>query len=85
MQEKSPFTFRDLFKQRKRWMQGIYMVCTSPLIPIQSKLILSISLGVLAVTSIGIYRQLTSTLAGRVSAESGSASVKCGSGSRLYV
>jgi cellulose synthase/poly-beta-1,6-N-acetylglucosamine synthase-like glycosyltransferase len=45
MQEKSPFTFRDLFKQRKRWMQGIYMVCMSPLIPIQSKLILSISLG----------------------------------------
>jgi hypothetical protein len=49
MQEKSPFTFRDLFKQRKRWMQGIYMVCTSPLIPIQSKLILSISLGIVVV------------------------------------
>ena len=45
MQEKSPFTFKDLFKQRKRWMQGIYMVCMSPLIPVQSKLILSISLG----------------------------------------
>lgn len=44
MQEKSPFTFQDLFKQRKRWMQGIYLVCTSPLIPVQSKLILSISL-----------------------------------------
>jgi len=44
MQEKSPFTFRDLFKQRKRWMQGIYMVCRSPLIPVKSKLLLSISL-----------------------------------------
>jgi hypothetical protein len=75
MQEKSPFTFRDLFKQRKRWMQGIYMVCTSPLIPLQSKLILSISLGALAVTSIGIiylYSQLIP--AGRV-AESESASI----------
>ena len=27
MHEKSPFTFQDFFKQRKRWMQGIYMVC----------------------------------------------------------
>jgi len=44
MLEKSPFTFRDLFKQRKRWMQGIYLVCQSPLIPVKSKLILSISL-----------------------------------------
>jgi len=44
MQEKSPFTFQDFFKQRKRWMQGIYMVCRSPLIPIRSKLFLSISL-----------------------------------------
>jgi len=44
MLEKSPFTFQDFFKQRKRWMQGIYLVCRSPLIPIQSKLILSISL-----------------------------------------
>jgi len=44
MLEKSPFTFRDLFKQRKRWMQGIYLVCRSPLIPLQSKLLLSISL-----------------------------------------
>jgi len=44
MHEKSPFTFQDFFKQRKRWMQGIYMVCRSPLIPLPSKLILSISL-----------------------------------------
>eukprot|EP00088_Acartia_fossae_P068071 TRINITY_DN8564_c0_g2_i2.p1 TRINITY_DN8564_c0_g2~~TRINITY_DN8564_c0_g2_i2.p1 ORF type:complete len:472 (+),score=66.19 TRINITY_DN8564_c0_g2_i2:49-1464(+) len=44
MLEKSPFTFRDLFKQRKRWMQGIYLVCQSPLIPVKAKLILSISL-----------------------------------------
>jgi len=44
MHEKSPFTFQDFFKQRKRWMQGIYMVCRSELIPIKSKFILSISL-----------------------------------------
>jgi len=44
MHEKSPFTFRDFFKQRKRWMQGIYMVCQSALIPFQSKLLLTISL-----------------------------------------
>ena len=45
MHEKSPFTFQDFFKQRKRWMQGIYLVCRSSLIPLQSKLLLSISLG----------------------------------------
>lgn len=44
MLEKSPFTFQDFFKQRKRWMQGIYLVCRSPLIPLKSKFILSISL-----------------------------------------
>merc|ERR1719510_540244 len=44
MHEKSPFPFGDFFKQRKRWMQGIYLVCRSPLIPMKSKLILSISL-----------------------------------------
>jgi len=44
MHEKSPFTFQDFFKQRKRWMQGIYMVCRSELIPLKSKFILSISL-----------------------------------------
>lgn len=44
MHEKSPFTFSDFFKQRKRWMQGIYLVCRSPLIPLPPKLLLSISL-----------------------------------------
>ena len=26
MREKSPFSFSDFIKQRKRWMQGIYLV-----------------------------------------------------------
>ena len=28
MWEKSPFSFKDFTKQRKRWMQGIYLVAT---------------------------------------------------------
>ena len=45
MHEKSPFTFSDFIKQRKRWMQGIYLVCASPHIPLKSKFLLSMSLG----------------------------------------
>ena len=44
MHEKSPFTFSDFIKQRKRWMQGIYLVCSSHHIPLKSKLLLSLSL-----------------------------------------
>ena len=45
MHEKSPFTFSDFMKQRKRWMQGIYLVCASNHIPVKSKFLLSLSLG----------------------------------------
>ena len=45
MHEKSPFTFKDFIKQRKRWIQGFYLVCTAPVIPIRSKFLLSMSLG----------------------------------------
>ena len=45
MHEKSPFTFTDFIKQRKRWIQGFYLVCSSPAIPIRSKLLLCMSLG----------------------------------------
>ena len=44
MREKSPFTFEDFFKQRKRWMQGIYMVVMSDKIGRKSKILLSMSL-----------------------------------------
>ncbi|TRY73453.1 hypothetical protein TCAL_07901 [Tigriopus californicus] len=44
MHEKSPFTFSDFFKQRKRWMQGIYMVVASPLITWATKGLLAMSL-----------------------------------------
>jgi len=44
MHEKSPFTFADFIKQRKRWIQGFYLVVTSSLIPIRSKVLLSLSL-----------------------------------------
>ncbi len=44
MHEKSPFTFSDFFKQRKRWMQGIYMVVASPLISVRTKALLAVSL-----------------------------------------
>ena len=45
MHEKSPFTFKDFIKQRKRWIQGFYLVCTAPVIPIRSKFVLTMSLG----------------------------------------
>ena len=32
MLERSPFTFADFFKQRRRWMQGIFMVAATPTI-----------------------------------------------------
>ncbi|RWS27991.1 beta-1:4-mannosyltransferase egh-like protein [Leptotrombidium deliense] len=44
MWEKSPFTIRDFIQQRKRWMQGIYLVVHSPKIPIINKLFLAVSL-----------------------------------------
>ena len=46
MHEKSPFTFVDFIKQRKRWIQGFYLVCTSPMIPVRSKVLLTMSLGI---------------------------------------
>lgn len=44
MWEKSPFTIRDFLQQRKRWMQGIFLVVHSPNIPLQNKLFLAMSL-----------------------------------------
>ncbi|XP_074598118.1 beta-1,4-mannosyltransferase egh [Brevipalpus obovatus] len=44
MHEKSPFTIKDLLQQRKRWMQGIYLVVHSPQIPLRNKFLLAISL-----------------------------------------
>jgi len=44
MHEKSPFTFKDFIKQRKRWIQGFYLVCAAPVIPIRSKFLLTMSL-----------------------------------------
>ncbi len=44
MHEKSPFTFADFFRQRKRWMQGIYMVVAADKITLQTKFLLGVSL-----------------------------------------
>lgn len=44
MWEKSPFTIKDLIRQRKRWMQGIWLVVHSAKIPIVKKIILAVSL-----------------------------------------
>eukprot|EP00096_Caligus_rogercresseyi_P006422 TRINITY_DN22844_c0_g1_i1.p1 TRINITY_DN22844_c0_g1~~TRINITY_DN22844_c0_g1_i1.p1 ORF type:complete len:474 (-),score=105.53 TRINITY_DN22844_c0_g1_i1:124-1545(-) len=44
MLEKSPFTFLDFFRQRKRWMQGIFLVVASGRIPLRSRLLLGLSL-----------------------------------------
>lgn len=44
MMEKSPFNFRDFLQQRKRWLQGIWLVVHSPKIPLKYKLFLGMSL-----------------------------------------
>ncbi|KAF0298541.1 Beta-1,4-mannosyltransferase egh [Amphibalanus amphitrite] len=44
MWEKSPFTFWDFLQQRKRWMQGIWLVVHSPVIQLRYKALLLISL-----------------------------------------
>lgn len=44
MLERSPFTVMDLIRQRKRWVQGVWLVVHSPNIPIKNKFLLSMSL-----------------------------------------
>lgn len=44
MWEKSPFSILDLIKQRKRWLQGIWLVVHSSEIPIHTKFFLAMSL-----------------------------------------
>ncbi len=44
MWEKSPFTIKDFIQQRKRWMQGIFLVVHSHSIPLQNKIFLALSL-----------------------------------------
>lgn len=43
MWEKSPFSIQDLIRQRKRWIQGIWLVVHSSKIPLINKLILATS------------------------------------------
>lgn len=44
MWEKSPFNLKDFLQQRKRWLQGIWLVIHSSKIPIKNKLFLAMSL-----------------------------------------
>ena len=44
MWEKSPFTFWDFLQQRKRWMQGIWLVVHSRAIQLRYKALLLVSL-----------------------------------------
>lgn len=44
MHEKSPFNIRDFLQQRKRWLQGIWLVVHSSKIPLKNKLFLGLSL-----------------------------------------
>lgn len=43
MLEKSPFTISDAIRQRKRWLQGFWLVVHSPKIPVRAKLFLAMS------------------------------------------
>lgn len=44
MWEKSPFSFWDFLQQRKRWLQGIFLVVHSSAIPLRHKLFLALAL-----------------------------------------
>ncbi|KAH7954056.1 hypothetical protein HPB49_015257 [Dermacentor silvarum] len=44
MWEKSPFSFWDFLQQRKRWLQGIFLVVHSSTIPLRHKLFLALAL-----------------------------------------
>lgn len=44
MWEKSPFSIQDLLRQRKRWIQGIWLVVHSSKVPIVNKFFLAMSL-----------------------------------------
>lgn len=44
MWEKSPFNIMDFIQQRKRWIQGIYLVVHDPSLPIRSKIWLAFTL-----------------------------------------
>ena len=44
MWEKSPFTFNDFIKQRKRWMQGIFLVATDPKLSFKSRFFIGLSI-----------------------------------------
>lgn len=44
MWEKSPFTIWDFLQQRKRWLQGIFLVVHSPNIPLKTKGFLAMAL-----------------------------------------
>lgn len=44
MHEKSPFNIRDFLQQRKRWLQGIWLVFHSSKIPLKNKFFLGMSL-----------------------------------------
>jgi egghead protein (zeste-white 4 protein) len=44
MWEKSPFSFWDFLQQRKRWMQGIFLVVHDKKLPLKSRFCLSLAL-----------------------------------------
>ena len=44
MWEKSPFSFEDFTKQRKRWMQGIYLVATDSKLTFKNRFFIGMSI-----------------------------------------
>ena len=44
MREKSPFSFSDFIKQRKRWMQGIYLVAFDTKLSLKARFWLALSI-----------------------------------------
>ena len=44
MWEKSPFSFKDFTKQRKRWMQGIYLVATDSKLTFKNRFFIGMSI-----------------------------------------
>jgi len=61
MLERSPFTFTDFFKQRRRWMQGIFMVAATPTLKLRTRLLIGSGLAVwltLPLATTGVILQI---------------------------
>lgn len=62
MEEKSTFTVGDYINQRKRWLQGLYLVVTSPEIPMKYKFFVNLHICSVIASTISIWNLISIVL-----------------------